>query len=346
LKKVAFLTVSSESWAARLSPYRQADNGRASFELLITVFAFVFCWIAMYGLSFVNPWLAAPMSLPAAGFMVRLFMLQHDCGHNSLFQSRKINDWVGRGLGVITLTPYDYWRHSHAIHHAGSGNLDRRGIGDINTLTVAEYDALGFWGRMGYRIYRHPLILFGIGPIYVFIFNQRLPFECFRQGKASWLSVLLTDLAVLVLALVIIHFIGWQAFALVHLPIVIIGAAAGVWLFYVQHQFDETHWERGEDWTHETAALHGSSYYDLPQPLMWMTGNIGIHHLHHLSSRIPFYRLPQVLRDFPELSEVGRLTIWESIKCVRLTLWDEASKKLVTFREARQIMPLQLMAAE
>jgi acyl-lipid omega-6 desaturase (Delta-12 desaturase) len=286
------------------------------------------------------------MSLPAGGFMVRLFMLQHDCGHLSMFKSRKLNDWVGRALGVITLTPYDYWRHSHAMHHAGSGNLEKRGMGDINTLTVAEYEALSFWGRFGYRLYRNPIVMFGIGPVYVFIFNQRLPPDCFRQGRASWMSVLLTNLGILLSVGLVIYFLGWLPLLTIHLPVVFVGAAAGVWLFYVQHQFDETHWEHSGNWDHETAALHGSSYYDLPKPLMWLTGNIGIHHLHHLSSRIPFYRLPQVLRDFPELRDVGRLTIWESLKCVRLTLWDEASKKLVSFREARAMMPLRMVAAE
>jgi acyl-lipid omega-6 desaturase (Delta-12 desaturase) len=346
LKKVAFLTVTSLTWASRLSPYRQASNSRAAFELIITLIAFIGSWLAMYGLLFISPWLSALSCLVAAGFVVRIFMLQHDCGHNSLFASRKLNDWVGRCLGVLTLTPYDYWKHSHAMHHAGSGNLDRRGMGDINTLTVKEYEALGFWGRLGYRLYRHPLVMFGIGPIYMFLFNQRMPPDCFRQGRTSWLGVMLTNVAIFSLAALVMYFVGWKAFLIVHLPIVIVGAAMGVWLFYVQHQFDETHWERNPDWDHETAALNGSSYYDLPKPLMWMTGNIGIHHLHHLSSRIPFYRLPQVLRDFPELQNVTRFTIWQSFKCVRLTLWDEASKRLVTFREARQMMPLKLVAAE
>jgi acyl-lipid omega-6 desaturase (Delta-12 desaturase) len=331
------LTVSAQSWASRLAPYRQSDDRRAVFELVVTLLAFTACWAATYGFMFVNPWLSVLGVFPAAGFMVRVFMLQHDCGHLSMFSSRKLNDWVGRALGVITLTPYDYWRHSHAMHHAGSGNLDRRGMGDINTLTVKEFTALSFKQRLAYRLYRNPFVMFGIGPIYLFVFSHRLPLDSFKQGKASWLSVLITNLGILVFASILIYFIGIWAFLLVHLPIVIVGAAAGVWLFYVQHQFDETHWERNADWSHEKGALHGSSYYDLPKPLMWLTGNIGIHHLHHLSSRIPFYRLPQVLKDFPELKEVGHLTLWESLKCVRLTLWDEAARKLVSFREARQM---------
>ena len=339
------MTNSTQSWASRLGTYRQPDDSRAVFEMTVTLLAFIASWLLMYGLLWLSPWLAALAAFPAAGFMVRLFMLQHDCGHLSMFSSRKVNDWVGRCLGVLTLTPYDYWRHSHAMHHAGSANLDRRGMGDINTLTIAEYQALGFWGRLGYRLYRNPLVMFGVGPIYLFVLNHRLPLDSFKQGTSSWMSVLGTNLGIVVFAAILIYFIGFWAFLLVHLPIVIIGAAAGVWLFYVQHQFDETHWERSEDWSHEKGALHGSSYYDLPKPLMWLTGNIGIHHLHHLSSRIPFYRLPQVLKDFPELKDVGHLTVWDSLKCVKLTLWDEVGKRLVSFRQAHVMMAAHLQPA-
>jgi acyl-lipid omega-6 desaturase (Delta-12 desaturase) len=340
------LTVSAKSWASRLAPYRQSSNRRAAFEVLLTLALFVACWIATYQAYLFSAWLAVPMVVVSAGFLVRLFMLQHDCGHLSMFTSKQTNDWVGRALGILTVTPYDYWRHSHAMHHAGSGNLDRRGMGDIKTMTLAEYEALGFWGRVGYRLYRNPITLFVIGPVYVFMFNQRMPPDCIRQGRSSWMSVLCTNIAIIVFAALIIYVLGWQAFVFVHLPIIAVASSIGVWLFYVQHQFDETHWEANPHWSHEYAALHGSSFYDLPAPLMWLTGNIGIHHLHHLSSRIPFYRLPHVLRDFPELREIGRLTLWQSFKCVNLVLWDEASKKLVSFREARSLLSLKLMPAE
>ncbi len=340
------MTVSAKSWAAKLRPYRQGNDRRSWFELAVTSVAFIASWALVYNLYFVSLWLMLLAVLPAAGFLVRMFMLQHDCGHNSLFQSRLLNDWVGRAIGLFTLTPYDYWRHAHAMHHAGSGNLDRRGVGDINTLTVAEYTKLSFWGRVGYRIYRNPLVLFVVGPIYIFMIQQRLPFDSFKQGRSSWLSVLGTNFGLLVLAVIAAYFLGVLPFFVVHLPIVFLGAASGVWLFYVQHQFDETHWKRNADWDHETAALHGSSYYDLPQPLKWFSGNIGIHHLHHLSSRIPFYRLPEVLRDYPELADVGHLTIWQSLSCIKLVLWDEATEKLVSFRQARLARPLRLAAAE
>lgn len=328
------LTSTAQTWPSRLAPYRQPDDRRAVIEIAITVIPFIAMWIIMWMLHEVHPLLALLLAIPAAGLLLRLFMIQHDCGHNALFASRKVNDWVGRVLGVLTLTPYDFWRHSHALHHAASGNLDRRGIGDIDTLTVDEYRALGRFGRLRYRIYRHPVVMFGIGPVLLFIFFQRVPLGAMRSGAMPWVSTVLTNLGIAVFAGLMIYAVGLGAFLMVHIPVVMIGASAGVWLFYVQHQFEGTYWEHTPPWTHLDAALHGSSYYDLPKPLMWLTGNIGIHHLHHLSSRIPFHRLPDVLRDYPELRQVGHLTLRESLKCVKLTLWDEKAKRLVSFREA------------
>jgi acyl-lipid omega-6 desaturase (Delta-12 desaturase) len=328
------LTTVEKSWPSRLAGYKTSDNLRAMFEVVVTVGPFFGLWALMWYLSTVNLWLLLPVSIPAAGFMVRLFMIQHDCGHNALFTSRRANDWLGRVLGVLTLTPYDFWRHSHAMHHAGSGNLDRRGIGDINTLTVEEYRALSRMGRLGYRLYRHPLVMFGLGPAYLFIFRHRLPFGAMRDGTMPWVSTLLCDIGIALLYAVLIYLVGFTTFLAIQLPIVLIGASIGVWLFYVQHQFEDTYWEHHSGWTHQDAALHGSTFYDLPRPLMWLTGYIGIHHVHHLSSRIPFYRLPQVLADHPHLRDIGRLTLWQSIKCVRLTLWDENAKQLVPFNAA------------
>ena len=345
LKRVAFLTLMTQNWAQKLSPYRVADDRRAIFEIAITAVAFIASWVFTYKLSLINPWLAFASTILTAGFMVRFFMLQHDCGHLSMFTSKAMNDWVGRAIGVITLTPYDYWRHAHALHHAGSGNLDRRGIGDIDTLTLAEYSNLGFWGRAGYRLYRNPLVLFVIGPIYVFVLRHRFPPESFSQGRAAWLSVMATNLGIVLLSAGLIYFVGLWAFLLVHVPAIVLGASIGVWLFYVQHQFDPTHWEHHENWDAQEAALEGSSFYDLPKPLMWMTGNIGIHHLHHLSSRIPFYRLPQVLKDYPELNDVSRLTFWDSLRCINLALWDERAKELISFRRAHRTMRLQAKVA-
>ncbi len=328
----------ANSWAKRLAPYRVASNRRALFEIAVTAAPFLALWAASWWLYHFSIFASLALAIPAAAFLLRLFMLQHDCGHLAMFTSKTANDWAGRVLGLVTLTPYDYWRHAHAQHHMSSGNLNRRGIGDIDTFTLAEYKALSLMGRLKYRLYRNPLVLFGVGPIYIFLIAQRFPLDTFKIGHAGWISVFGTNTAILVYASLMIFMMGIPAFLLVHLPIVILAAAAGVWLFYVQHQFDETHWSRPPDWSQEEAALHGSSYYDLPQPLMWLTGNIGIHHLHHLSSRIPFYRLPQVLRDYPDLKAVGRITLWQSFKCVNLSLWDEGARKLISFREAHRLI--------
>jgi omega-6 fatty acid desaturase (delta-12 desaturase) len=226
-------------------------------------------------------------------------------------------------------------RRTHAMHHATTGNLDRRGIGDLDTLTVREYRALSWWGRLKYRLYRHPLIMFGVGPAYLFLLQQRLPVGLMRNGWQPWASTMATNLAIAIIVTALTWFIGIKAFLLVHLPIVLLAGTAGVWLFYVQHQFEHTAWDRDENWNLHQAALHGSSHYDLPALLRWFTANIGVHHVHHLSSRIPYYRLPRVLRDYPELRDVGHITLLQSFQCVRLVLWDEAQRRLVSFREIR-----------
>jgi omega-6 fatty acid desaturase (delta-12 desaturase) len=265
------------------------------------------------------------------------WMIQHDCGHGTFSSYRQANDWVGRCIGVLTLTPYDVWRRSHAIHHATSGNLDRRGVGDVDTLTVREYRALSRWGAIRYRLYRHPLVMFGLGPAYLFVLQHRLPVGAMGEGWRPWVSTMATNLGIAAIAAMLIWFVGIRAFLLVHLPITLLAATAGVWLFYVQHQFERTTWQHGNKWNKHEAALHGSSYYDLPWLLRWFTANVGVHHVHHLCSRIPYYRLPRVLRDFPELRNVGRVTLFESVRCVRLVLWDETQRRLVSFREARAL---------
>ena len=241
---------------------------------------------------------------------------------------------MGRLLGVLTLTPYDDWRRAHAIHHANSSHLDRRGVGDIDTLTVREFQALGVRAQLRYRLYRHPLVMFGLGAAYQFLLRQRLPISSIRGGWYAWTSVMATNLAIAVAATALIWSIGIGPFLLVHLPIALLAGSIGVWLFYVQHQFEETFWARGCEWNFHEASLRGSSYYDLPGVLRWFTANIGVHHVHHLCSRIPFYRLPGVLHDHPDLRDLGRLTLRESLRCVRLALWDEEQNRLVSFGEA------------
>lgn len=319
-------------WPQRLLPYRNADTGRGVLEILITAAPFAILWVAMLlALHYRQAWLFAVLLLPAAGFLVRLFMIQHDCGHGAFFPGKTANDWVGRAISVLTLAPYDFWRRSHAVHHATSGNLDRRGIGDIDILTVAEYLARSWWGRLRYRLYRNPLVLFGLGPAYYFLLQSRLPVGFMRQGWKPWLSTMATNLGIAAASGLVIWSVGFENFLLVQLPIWILASVMGVWLFYVQHQFEGTFWAKHHHWDVREAALHGSSHYDLPPVLRWFTANIGLHHIHHLSSRIPFYRLPEVLRDYPELIHVSRLTLLQSLKSVPLALWDEASQRLVTF---------------
>lgn len=331
----AGVTTSARDWTRILAKYRTPFQLRSLFELLITLAPFLALWAAAAWAVSVNIFISLAISTFAAAFLMRLFMIQHDCGHGSFLRNRLLNEWLGRAIGVLTLTPYDVWRHSHAIHHAGCGNLDKRGIGDINTLTVREYRARGLWKRFTYRFYRHPLTLFVIGPVYVFLFENRLPFGYFRDGWRFWISAMGSNVATLVLAAAAIYFIGLSTFLWVFLPTTLIAGAIGIWLFYVQHQFEDTLWDENKDWTLHEAALFGSSHYDLPVGLRWITGNIGVHHVHHLHSRIPFYRLSQVLKDHPALAEVKRLTLLESFACVKMQLWDEDSRKLVTYAQAR-----------
>jgi omega-6 fatty acid desaturase (delta-12 desaturase) len=320
-----------------LAGYREPHHGRSVFELLITIVPLVLLWLSMWFALKLGYGLYLLLAVPAAGFMVRLFMIQHDCGHGAFFRNRLANDWVGRVIGVVTLTPYDFWRRTHAVHHASSGNLDRRGIGDVDTLTVGEYLSLSRWGRLRYRTYRHPLVMFGLGPAYLFFLQHRLPVGLMRAGWQPWLSTMATNLSIVLAAAVTIWAAGFGPFLLVQVPVMLISASLGVWLFYVQHQFEDTFWAADKTWNLHEAALRGSSHYDLPIVLRWFTANIGVHHVHHLCSRIPFYRLPRALRRHPELAKIGRLTLGQSILCVRLVLWDEAARRLISFRELRTL---------
>jgi acyl-lipid omega-6 desaturase (Delta-12 desaturase) len=322
-------------WMPILFRYRDPSPLRSLLELGITIVPFVLLWWLTWASISLGYWIGLLFVVPAAAFLVRLFMIQHDCGHGSFFRRRALNDWLGRAIGVLTLTPYDHWRRTHAIHHATSGNLAQRGFGDIDTLTVREYLTRSPWQRLCYRLYRHPAVMFGVGPLYLFVVQHRYPAGMMRDGWQPWLSTMATNLAVAVLAGTLITAIGLKTFLLIQIPIVALAASAGVWLFYVQHQFEETFWANGDAWNVHEAALHGSSHYDLPPLLRWFTANIGVHHVHHLSSRIPFYRLRRVLENHPELVSVGRLTMGDSLRCVRLVLWDELRRRLISFDELR-----------
>ena len=324
----------TRAFAQLLARYREPDSGRGALELVITAVPFLAIWVLMWAALDHGYWVGLLLIVPGAGLLVRLFMIQHDCGHGSFFRGRLANDWTGRAIGVLTLTPYDYWRRNHALHHASSGNLDHRGSGDIDTLTVREFHARPRWRQILYRLYRHPLVMFGVGPTYLFILRHRLPIGLMGGGWKPWLSTMGTNVAVAMLAVTTIRLLGFWPLLLVHLPITILAASIGVWLFYVQHQFEDTSWSHDEAWSFHEAALHGSSHYHLPAVLRWFTANIGVHHIHHLSSRIPCYRLPDVLRDHPQLAAVGRITLLQSLRCVRLALWEEDGQRLISFAEA------------
>ena len=328
-------TRSAQDWTRLLLKYRTPSNSRSILEIVITFVPFAALWGLTWAAVHFGYWqLLAILWLLAAGFLVRLFLIQHDCGHGAFFRHRAANDWIGRVLGVLTLTPYDTWKRAHAIHHSTTGNLEQRGIGDIDTLTVSEYQALSRLGRLRYRVYRHPLVMFVLGPAYMFLLRHRLPAGMLKCNWHGWLSTMATNLGIALVAIGFIWLVGVGPFLLVQLPITLLAASIGVWLFYVQHQFEQTVWEQSDEWNLHSAALHGSSHYDLPGAVAWLTANIGVHHVHHLCSRIPYYRLPKVLKDHPELKDISRLTFLESLACVRLTLWDSNRHKLVSFREA------------
>ena len=326
----------AKDWVRILAKYREPSTLRSILELLVTLVPFVLLWALAWASLSISYWLTFGIAVLNGCFLVRIFCIQHDCGHASFFHSRRAQDWVGRCLGVLTLTPYDVWRRTHSIHHAQHGNLDQRGIGDVLTLTVAEYRARGRWGRLMYRLYRHPLVLFVLGPSYLFLLQNRLPLGLMTSGWRYWVSAMGTNATIAIVLALMIWLGGLMPVLLIYIPTSVVAATIGVWLFYVQHQFEETHWAENDKWQLHEAALAGSSHYVLPTPLRWLSANIGIHHVHHLYSRVPFYRLPEILRDHAELAEAQRLTPWESLRSINLHLWDEKLNRLTSFREARQ----------
>jgi acyl-lipid omega-6 desaturase (Delta-12 desaturase) len=325
-----------KKWRQLLAPYKKPDLRSATIQLLDSALPFIALWGLMaWSLQF-SYWLTLALALPTAGLFVRLFIIQHDCGHGSFLARRAANDALGAVLGVATLFPYGYWKRTHAIHHASVGNLDERELGDIKTLTVREYLALSPVRRFLYRLYRNPLVLFAIGPTFQFVIKHRFPFDIPFSWKREWLSVLWTNVGIVGVYGGLAWLLGWKAVLLVQLPIVLFAGAAGVWLFYVQHQFEETYWDKDEAWDFYRAGAHGSSYYDLPAWLHWFSGNIGYHHIHHLASTIPNYRLAACLRENPGLQKATRLTLRSSLRCAGLKLWDEERRALIGFGALRQ----------
>jgi len=313
-----------------LSPYQKSDDRYSGLQMGSTLFLYILLWILMALSLQVSYLLTLALSIIAAGFLVRIFIFFHDCGHNSFFSSLPANKIAGFFLGVLVFTPSLQWWHCHAIHHASSGNLDKRGIGDVDTMTVSEFRNSTPIKRAWYRFFRHPFTLLVLGPFFSFIVLQRLPLPPF--GKKENLNVLWTNLAIVVLAAGISLVIGFKAYLMIQLPVMLIAGAAGIWLFYVQHQFVGVYWARKKDWDYISSALLGASYYKLPRVLQYISGSIGFHQIHHLSPRIPNYRLAAAYHDNPVIQEWSHAVgLWESLHCARLKLWDEDKQQLVGF---------------
>ena len=324
-------------WQELVRKYQQPDL-RTSLWQIVNSFGGLFLTTGLMVLSLrVGYWLTLLLAVPAAGFLVRIFIIQHDCGHGSFFKSRRANDIVGAASGVLTMVPYRFWRKTHAIHHAHHAELEERGIGDVWTLTVQEYEAAPWRVRAVYRVFRHPLFLFTVAPAVNFIVLQRFPLKgdpSWRTGETA--SVWWTDVAIVALLATASLALGVLTVVSIVLPIMVIAASAGTWLFYVQHQFERTYWEHTPRWNYVLAAMRGSSYYALPGVLQWFTGNIGFHHIHHLSPRIPNYNLQKCHDENPVLQTAPALTLAASLKTATLNLWDEDLHRLVSFREARR----------
>ena len=321
------------SWQADLAPYAHPHLGRSVLDLATSVLPYLALSVAMYLALKVSYLLVLAISIPTAGFLMRTFVLFHDCSHGSLLRSKRANAWLGIVLGLFVYSPFLRWRHEHAIHHATSGDLDRRGGGDVRTLTVAEYHALPWRSRLAYRLFRNPLIMFGIGPIAALLIGPRLVARDARPRMRR--SVIGTNIALAVLVTGLCWLVGWRNFLLVQAPTVMLAGSAGIWLFYVQHQFEGAYWQDTERWSYAEAALRGSSYLKLPKVLQFFSGNIGLHHVHHLNARIPNYNLQRAHDENTIFQQVPTLSLMDGMRAVRLKLWDEDSSRLVSFAQAR-----------
>jgi omega-6 fatty acid desaturase (delta-12 desaturase) len=320
-------------WRDTLAPYARPRLGRSLLDLATSVVPYLALSVLMYLALGVSYLLVLVIAIPASGFLVRTFILFHDCSHGSLLASKRANMWLGTVLGLLVYSPFLRWRHDHAIHHATSGDLDRRGGGDVRTLTVSEYLALSPRSRLAYRVFRNPVVMFGVGPIVALLVGPRLVSRSARPRLQR--SVIGTNLALAVLVGLLCWLIGWRDYLLVQAPTVLLAGSAGIWLFYVQHQFEDAYWENAGDWSYADAALRGSSYLKLPKALQFFSGNIGLHHVHHLSARIPNYNLQRAHDENPIFHDVPQLSLVDGLRAVRLKLWDEERRRLVTFAEAR-----------
>jgi len=322
-------------WREALAPYAQPRLGRSLLDLATSVVPYLALSALMYLALDASYLLVLALAIPAAGFLVRTYIIFHDCTHGSFLPSKTANAWVGRALGLLVFSPFSSWRHNHAVHHATAGDLDRRGVGDVPTLTVAEYEAKSWKGRLGYRLFRNGLVMFGLGPSFAMVILPRIPSKDSRRRIRH--SVIATNFAIVAMVVGLGLLMGWREYLLVQLPTMLLAGAAGVWLFYVQHQFEDVYWESSEGWSYADAALQGSSYLKLPKLLQFFSGNIGLHHVHHLSARVPNYNLQRAHDDNPIFHDVPTLTLWDGLRCVRLKLWDEHSQRLITWAELRRL---------
>ncbi|MEO0018800.1 MAG: hypothetical protein RLZZ522_2083, partial [Verrucomicrobiota bacterium] len=323
------------AWREIVTRYQKASTRSALWQLANTLVPYVALWVLMWLCLDISYWLVAPLAVLAGAFMVRAFIIFHDCGHGSFFKSRRANTVVGVITGVLTLTPYFHWRWEHAVHHASSGDLDRRGTGDIWTLTVEEYLQSSRWRKLAYRLARNPLVLFVIAPLALFLFINRVPKA--RAPRREKMSVHWTNLAILVIGVALAWAFGIKAYLIIQLTILMVAGSTGVWLFYVQHQFEGVYWERNENWDYATAALQGSSFYKLPKVLQWFSGNIGFHHIHHLSPRIPNYHLAKCHASEPLFQVVKPITLIASFKAFSFRLWDEQCHRLVGYGHLKAV---------
>jgi omega-6 fatty acid desaturase (delta-12 desaturase) len=318
-------------WRQAVAGYQQSETRQSVWQIINSIGPYLILWYLAYRSLEISYALTLVFAVVAGLFAMRIFIIFHDCGHGSFFKSQKANDITGIIAGIITFTPYYAWRHSHAVHHATAGDLDRRGVGDVWTLTYDEYHAMTFWKRMGYRLYRNPFIIFVVAPTLDFVLFQRIPIMNAAAKPREKRSVHFTNLVLLIIAVVLSLLIGFKAYLLIQLPVIAVASSLGVWLFYVQHQYENVYWERHENWDFATAALFGSSFYKLPKILQWFTGNIGFHHIHHLSPRIPNYRLEACHKANPLFEQIEPLTLKSSLKSLRIRLWDENRHKVMGY---------------
>ncbi|WP_028547555.1 fatty acid desaturase [Paenibacillus sp. UNC451MF] len=325
-----------DGWRKDIAPYERPRIKNSVWQIINTVVPFFLLWYLAFMSLSVSYWLTLLLAIPAGGFLIRIFIIFHDCCHKSFFRNKTANEIVGTITGIMTCCPYNQWRHSHSVHHATSGNLNKRGTGDIWTLTVEEYVASSFLKRLVYRLYRNPLVMFVIGPIYIFLIDYR--FNRKNAGFKERMNTYITNLSIAGSAALMCWAIGWQAFLMVQGPIFFISGAAGIWLFYVQHQFEDTYYENEENWDYVQAALKGSSFYKLPKILHWITGNIGFHHIHHLSPRVPNYYLEEAHNANPVLRDVNTITLLTSLRSLKFRIWDEKSKQFIGFKDIKRFV--------